>query len=70
MRLLAQSLNFLYGYLKHFPRCNGEGETIANAQLNTILNFVDNMNIKHHDVYMRLFVQSLKWDLRKWFKEF
>ena len=55
-------------YMKYFPRFNGEGEVTAEKHLNSFYNFADNFNVKHADVWMRLFVQSLDGEARKWFK--
>lgn len=52
--------DFPEGYLKHFPRFNGENGLPVQDDLDAFLYFVDNMKIKHENVYMRLFVQSLE----------
>lgn len=33
------------------------------------MDFADNMNIEHENVYMRLFVQSLEGNVRIWFRK-
>ena len=56
--VLPNILNcFPDGYLKHFPIFNGEIGLSAEDNVASFLDFVDNMNIEHEDVYTRLFVQ-------------
>jgi hypothetical protein len=55
-------------YMKYFPRFNGEGEVTAEEHLNSFYSFADNFNVEHADVWMRLFVQSLDGEARKWFR--
>jgi hypothetical protein len=49
------------------PRFNGEGGVTTEEHLNSFYSFADNFNIEHADVWMRLFVQSLDGEVRKWF---
>ena len=51
--------NFPNGYLKRLTRFNGETNLFVEHHFIAFLDFSDNMNIEHEDVYMRLFVQSL-----------
>ena len=69
--VLPQPLNALPGgyYQKNLPRFNGEGETIAEEHWEAFLHYADNKDIEDKDVWMRMFVQSLDGDVRKWFKE-
>ena len=55
-------------YLKIMPRFNGENEIDAQKHLDTFCSFVENLNVEHLDVVLRLFVQSLDGEARKWFK--
>jgi hypothetical protein len=55
-------------YMKYLPRYNGEGDVTAEEHLVSFYNFADNFNIDHVDVWMRLFVQSLYGEVRKWFR--
>jgi hypothetical protein len=55
-------------YMKYFPRFNGEGGVTAEEHLNSFYSFADNFNVEHADVWMRLFVQSLDGEARKWFR--
>lgn len=49
-------------YLKLLPTFNAEKKRTIEDHL------ADNFYIEHEDVYMRLFVQSLDGDVRKWFR--
>jgi hypothetical protein len=55
-------------YMKYFPKFNGEGEVTVEEHLNCFYSFADNFNVEHADVWMRLFVQSLDGEVRKWFR--
>ena len=55
-------------YLKLLPRFTREDEINAEKHLPVFCNFAENMNVEHLDVVMRLFVQSLDGEVRKWFK--
>jgi hypothetical protein len=56
-------------YMKYFPIYNGEGDVIAEEHLAAFYVFGDNFNIDYADVWMRLFVQSLDGEVRKWFRD-
>ena len=55
-------------YLKLFPRYNLEKKVKADEHLDAFQNYMDDLNIQHEDVYMRLFVQSLEGEPRKSFR--
>ena len=55
-------------YIKILPRFNGENEIDAQKHLETFYSFVDNFNVENLDVVLRLFMQSLDGEARKWFK--
>ena len=55
-------------YLKLLPRFTGEDEITAEQHLPLFFTFAKNFNVEHLDVVMRLFVQSLSGEVRKWFK--
>jgi hypothetical protein len=57
-------------YMKYFPRFNGEGGVTIEENLSSFYSFADNFNVEHADVWMRLFVQSLDGEARKWFRSF
>jgi hypothetical protein len=53
--------------MKYLPRYNGEGDVTVEEHLVAFYSFANNFNIEHVDVWMRLFVQSLDGEVRKWF---
>jgi hypothetical protein len=55
-------------YMKYLPRYNVEGEITVEEHLVVFYSFADNFNIDYLDVWMRLFVQSLDGEVKKWFK--
>jgi hypothetical protein len=57
-------------YMRYFPRFNGDGAVIVEEHLSSFYSFVGNFNVEHVDVWMRLFVQSLNGEERKWFRTF
>ena len=69
--VLPQPLNALPGgdYQKYLPRFNGQGETTVEEHWDAFLSYADNQNIKAKDVWMRMFVQSLDGEVRRWFRE-
>ena len=69
--VLPQPLNALPGgdYQKYLPSFNGQGETTAKEHWDAFLSYPDNQNIKAKYVCMRMFIQSLDGEVRKWFRE-
>ena len=69
--VLPWPLNALPGgdYQKYLPRFNGKGEITAEEHWDAFLSYADNQNIEAKDVWMRMFVQSLDGEVRKWFRE-
>jgi len=55
-------------YLKILPLFTGEDEQTARNHVSVFFNFAKNKNVEHVDVVLRLFVQSLDGEARKWFK--
>jgi hypothetical protein len=55
--------------MKYLPRYNGEGDVTAEEHLVAFYIFANNFNIDYADVWMRLFVQSLDGEVRKWFHD-
>jgi hypothetical protein len=55
-------------YMRYLPRFNGDGSVTAEENLSSFYSFADNFNVEHADVWMRLFVQSLNGEARKWFR--
>ena len=54
--------------MKILPRFNAENEIDAQKHLEVFYAFAKNFNVEHLDVVLRLFVQSLDGEARKWFK--
>ena len=69
--VLPQPLNALPGgdFQKYFPRFNGQGETTGEEHWDSFLSYADNQNIESKDVWMRMIVQSVDGEVRKWFRE-
>ena len=67
--VLPQSLNGLPRgyYQKYLPRFNVQGETTAEEHWDAFLSYANNQNIEVKYVWMRMFVQSLDGEVRKWF---
>jgi hypothetical protein len=67
---LPQPMNALPvgDYLKYMPKFTGEEDITAEEHLATFYSYVDNLNIENEDVWMRVFVQSLDGEARKWFR--
>ena len=57
-------------YQKYLPRRYGQGQTTTEEHWDAFLDYADNHNIEAKDVWIRMFVQSLDGEVRKWFKEF
>jgi hypothetical protein len=55
-------------YMKCLTRYNVEGDVTTEEHLVAFYIFVDNFNIDYADVWMRLFVQTLDGEVRKWFQ--
>jgi ribonuclease HI/uncharacterized small protein (DUF1192 family) len=68
--ILPQPLNPLPAgdYLKYMPKFSGEGDVTAEEHLAAFYSYADNLNIENEDVWVRVFVQSLDGEVRKWFR--
>jgi hypothetical protein len=55
-------------YLKYMPKFTGEEDITAEEHLASFYSYADNLNIENEDVWMRVFVQSLDGEARKWFR--
>jgi hypothetical protein len=55
-------------YLKYMPKFTGEEDITVEEHLDAFYSYADNMKIENEDVWMRVFVQSLDGEVRKWFK--
>ena len=67
--ILPQPLNPLPAgdYLKYMPKFSGEGDVTDEEHLAAFYSYADNLNVESEDVWMRVFVQSLDGEVRKWF---
>lgn len=54
-------------YLKLLPMFNGGDDTSVPSHIEAFFAFAQNLNVEHLDVVLRLFVQSLDGEIRKWF---
>jgi hypothetical protein len=68
--VLPQPMNSLPvgDYLKYMPKFTGEEDITAEEHLSSFYSYADNLNIENEDVWMRVFVQSLDGEARKWFR--
>jgi hypothetical protein len=68
--VLPQPMNSLPtgDYLKYMPKFTGEEDITAEEHLAAFYSYADNLNIENEDVWMRVFVQSLNGEVRKWFR--
>lgn len=55
-------------YLKLLPMYNEESDVIAQRHIEILCAFAGNQNVEHQDVVLRLYVQSLEEEVKKWFK--
>jgi hypothetical protein len=55
-------------YLKYMPKFTGEGDITVEEHLAYFYSYADNLNIGDEYVWMRVFVQSLDGEVRKWFR--
>jgi hypothetical protein len=56
-------------YQKYMPKFSGVEEVTTEEHLELFYSYVDNLNITDEDVWMRVFVQSLDGEARRWFRE-
>src|SRR6202034_3833825 len=56
-------------YQKYRPNFIGTEGVTAEEHLESFYIYADNMEISEDDVWMRVFVQSLDGEARKWFRE-
>jgi hypothetical protein len=68
--VLPQPMNSLPAgdFLKYMPKFIGEEDITTEEHFSTFYNYADNLNIENEDVWMRVFVQSLDGEVRKWFR--
>jgi len=68
--VLPQPVNSLppRDYLKYMPKFTGEEDIIVEEHITSFYSYADNQNIENEDVLMRVFVQILFGEARKWFR--
>jgi hypothetical protein len=68
--VLPQPMNSLPvgGYLNYMLKFTGEEDITTKEHLSTFYTYADNLNIENEDVWMRVFVQRLDGEARKWFR--
>jgi len=66
--ILPQPMNALRveDYLNYMPKFTEEEDITAEEHLATFYSYAHNLNIEDEDVWMRVFVQSLDGEARKW----
>jgi hypothetical protein len=57
-------------HMKYFPKFDGDKTRLAEEHMSAFQDFTDDHFVEHDDAFMRLFVQTLGGDVRKWFREF
>jgi hypothetical protein len=55
-------------YLKYMPKFTREEDIIVEEHLVAFYSYEDNQNIENEDVWMRVFIQILFGEARKWFR--
>jgi hypothetical protein len=68
--VLPKSMNALAAgdYLKYMSKFTGEDDITVEEHLVAFYSYAENLNIENEDVWMRVFVQSLDGEVRKWFR--
>jgi len=56
-------------YKKYMPKFTRIEGVIAEEHLEAFYSYANNLDISENDVWMRVFVQSLDGEARKWFRE-
>jgi hypothetical protein len=54
--------------MKLLPKYDGEKAISVEEHMGAFQDFIDNLFVEHDDVFMRLFIQTLEGDVRKWFR--
>jgi len=68
--ILPHPMNSLLArdYLTYMPKFTGEEDVTTEEHLSSFYSYANNLNIENEDVWMRVFVQSLDGEVRKWFR--
>ena len=56
-------------YQKYMPKFTRNEGVTTEEHLESLYSYADNLDITEDDVWMRVFVQSLDGEARKWFRE-
>lgn len=56
-------------YQKYMPRLTSTEGVTAEEHLKSFYSYTDNLDISENNVWMRVFVQSLDGEAKKWFRE-
>ena len=56
-------------YQKYMPKFTSTEGVTTEEHLESFYSYTDNLDINKDDVWMRVFVQSLDEEARKWFRE-
>jgi len=56
-------------YHKYMPKFTGTKGVTTEEHLQSFYSYADNLDISEDDVWMRVFVQSLDGEAKKWFRE-
>jgi hypothetical protein len=56
-------------YQKYMPKFSGAEEVTTKEHIELFYSYVDNLNITDEDVWMRVVLQSLDGEARRWFRE-
>jgi len=69
--VLPTPMNFMHTreYQKYRPKFTGTKGVSDDEHHESLYSYVDNLDISEDDVWMRVFVQSLDGEARKWFRE-
>jgi hypothetical protein len=68
LNLPQNTHDLLENYLKLLPKYDGEKTLIVEEHMVVFQDFTENLFIEHDDVFKILFVQTIKGDVRKWFR--
>ena len=56
-------------YQKYMPKFTGSEGVSVEEHIESFYSYDDNLEISEDDVWMRVFIQSLDGEARKWFRE-
>jgi len=59
----------LENYMKYLPKFNGDKTHSVEEHMSSFREFTNEPFVENNNAFMRLFVQNLGGDVRKWFRE-